>query len=77
MIEKIWYYIVEYKPAWPYRIPIMLAVGGFVPVLVHHFLSMYYSYLRSMELTFILMIPIAAWLMNCHNNGWLDEDEDR
>ena len=76
MIEKIWYYLTKYKPPWPYRLPIMLIVGGCLPPLVHMYFGDRYGFLRATEITFILMIPVSAWLIHCRNSGWLDDDDE-
>ena len=61
--KYIWYYIHHYRPAWPYRLPIMFFVGVCPPTLVS-WLLMHNGYgsQRAGEITFLLMIPVVVWL---------------
>jgi len=56
----------------------LLLVGGCVPVLITTILNHYFGYgvQRSMELTFVLCIPIAAWMATKINERWHDDREE-
>jgi len=77
MIWKlIWYYIHHYRPAWPYRLPIMFVMGVVPPTLTHWLLmSQGFTSQKAGEITFVLMIPIAVWLMDKVNQRWLDDSD--
>ena len=65
---------------YPYymRMAILLCVGAFSPLLIHHYVMYRFdvSVLRAAEITFILCIPIAAWLASKINERWHDDRED-
>ena len=52
------------KPPFEYRMAILMLVGGCVPILITTMLNHYFGYSvsRSMELKFILCIPLAVWM---------------
>ena len=66
------------KPPFYIRMVILLCVGGFGPVLITTILNQYFGYSiqRSMELTFILCLPLAAWMAHKINERWHDDRED-
>ena len=61
-----------------YRMGILLCVGAFSPVLIHHYVMYRFdvSVLRAAEITFILCIPIAYWMASKINERWHDDRED-
>ena len=65
------------RPPFEYRIAILMFVGGCVPVLITTMLNHYFGYSirRSMELTFILCIPLAVWMALKINERWHDDQE--
>ena len=65
------------KPPFEYRIAILMLIGGCVPVLITTMLNHYFDYSikRSMELTFILCIPLAVWMASKINERWHDDQE--
>ncbi len=76
MLKLIWYYIHHYRPAWPYRLPIMFAVGVCPPTLVSWYLmNNGHGTQRAGEITFVLMIPVVIWLMDKINQRWLDDSD--
>ncbi len=66
------------RPPFHYRMAILICVGGFTPVLITTILNRYFDYsvVESMELTFILCIPIAVWMAKKINERWHDDRED-
>ncbi len=66
------------KPRFEIRMMILILVGGCLPVLITTVLNRYFEYSmkHSMELTFILCIPVAAWMASKINERWHDEEED-
>ena len=66
------------KIPWVYRMVILLLVGGCLPVLITTTLNHYFGYgvQKSMELTFVLCIPIAAWMAHKINERWHDDREE-
>ena len=60
------------------RMAILLCVGAFVPILIHHIVYKLWdvSVLRAAEITFILSIPVAAWMAHKINERWHDDRED-
>ena len=66
------------KPPFHYRMGILLCVGAFSPILIHHFIMWYFnvSVIKAAEYTFILCIPIAIWLASKINERWHDDRED-
>tara|TARA_R100001126_G_C4757649_1_gene116126 strand:+ start:386 stop:589 length:204 start_codon:yes stop_codon:yes gene_type:complete len=65
------------KPPFEYRIIILMFVGGCIPILITTMLNHYFDYSvkQSMELTFILCIPIAVWMASKINDRWHDDQE--
>jgi uncharacterized membrane protein YoaK (UPF0700 family) len=65
------------RPPFEYRMAILMFVGGCVPVLITTMLNHYFGYSikRSMELTFILCIPLAVWIASKINKRWHDDQE--
>ena len=54
MLKLIWYYIHHYRPAWPYRLPIMFVMGVVPPTLTHWLLmSQGFTSQRAGEITFV------------------------
>ena len=66
------------KPPFHYRMGILLCVGAFAPILIHHIVHKLWdvSVLRAAEITFILCIPIAYWMASKINERWHDDRED-
>ena len=66
------------KIPWVYRMVILVLVGGCAPVLITTILNNYFGYgvQKSMELTFVLCIPIAAWMATKINERWHDDREE-
>ena len=66
------------RPPFYIRMVILVCVGAFGPVLItttlHHYFG--YSVQRSMELTLILCLPLAAWMASKINERWHDDRED-
>ena len=58
---------------------ILILVGGCVPPIITTILNRYFDYSirQSMELTFILCIPIAVWMASKINERWHDDREDQ
>ena len=54
-----------------------MLIGGCVPILITTMLNHYFDYSikRSMELTFILCIPLAVWMASKINERWHDDQE--
>ena len=76
LIKIIKYYILDWKPIWYKRILILFFTGGILPVFVHLFVSSYgYNFQRSAEITFLLMIPVAAWMAHKIAIRWHDDEE--
>ena len=65
------------KPPFEYRMAILMLIGGCVPILITTMLNNYFGYSirRSMELTFILCIPVAYWMASKINERWHDDQE--
>ena len=65
------------KPRFEIRMMILILVGGCLPVVITTVLNRCFDYSiqRSMELTFILCIPIAAWMASKINERWHDEED--
>ena len=65
---------------YPYyiRMAILLCVGAFVPIGIHHIVYKLWdvSGLRAAEITFILCIPVAYWMASKINERWHDDRED-
>ncbi len=55
-----------------------MLIGGCAPVLITTVLNHYFGFSvkKSMELTFVLCIPIAVWLASKINERWHDDRED-
>ena len=66
------------RPPFYIRMVILVCVGGCGPVLITTILNHYFGYSvqRSMELTFILCLPLAAWMAWAINERWHDDRED-
>jgi len=73
----IWYYIKDYRPPWPYRLPILFVVAVVPPIFTAHFIQTHFevSVIRAGEITFFLMIPVAIWLADKINQRWLDDSD--
>jgi hypothetical protein len=65
------------KPPFEYRMAILMFVGGCIPILITTTLNHYFDYSvkQSMELTFILCIPVAVCLALKINDRWHDDQE--
>ena len=65
------------KPPFEYRMAILMLIGVGVPILITTMLNHYFDYSikRSMELTFILCIPLAVWMASKINERWHDDQE--
>ena len=61
-----------------YRMVILMVVGACFPVLITTILNHYFGYglQRSMQLTFVLCIPIAVWMATKINERWHDDREE-
>ena len=59
------------------RMAILLCIGGFVPIGIHHIVYKFWdvSILRAAEITFILCIPIAYRMARKKNERWHDDRE--
>jgi len=59
------------------RMTILLCVGGFVPIMIHHIIMKLWdvSTLRAAEYTFIVCIPVAFWIAEKINERWHDDRE--
>lgn len=76
MLKLIWYYIHHYRPAWPYRLPIMFVMGVCPPMITSWLLmNAGYSSQRAGEITLFAMIPVVVWLMDKINQRWLDDSD--
>ena len=66
------------KPPFHYRMVILMLIGGCAPVLITTVLNHYFGFSvkKSMELTFVLCIPIAVWLASKIHERWHDDRED-
>ena len=66
------------RPKFEYRMAILILVGGCVPPIITTILNRYFDYSirQSMELTFILCIPLAVWMASKINERWHDDRED-
>jgi len=55
-----------------------MVVGACSPVLITTILNHYFGYglQRSMQLTFVLCIPIAVWMATKINERWHDDREE-
>jgi len=53
-------------------------VGGFVPILINLFVAHRWDLgaVHSAELTFLLCIPVAAWMMDKIAQRWHDDEDD-
>ena len=60
------------------RMAILLSIGGFTPIGIHHLVYKLWdvSVLRAAEITFILCIPVAYWMACKINERWHDDRED-
>ena len=60
------------------RMAILLCIGGFIPIGIHHIVHALWnvSVSRAAEITFILCIPIAYWMASKINERWHDDRED-
>ena len=65
------------KPPFEYRMAILMFVGGCIRILITTMLNHYFDYSvkQSMELTFILCIPVAVWMALKINDRWHDDQE--
>lgn len=74
-----WYYLHHWRPKqiWV-RLPLLLCVGAFVPVMIHSTVSTYWDldFQRTTEITFMLCIPVAAWMMSKLAQRWHAEDDE-
>ena len=65
---------------YPYyiRMAILLCVGAFVPIGIHHIVYKLWdvSVLRAAEITFILFIPVAYWMASKIKERLHDDRED-
>ena len=59
------------------RMAILLCVGAFTPILIHHIVYQQprARILRAAEITFILCIPVAYWMAARINDRWHDDQE--
>ncbi len=66
------------RPPFHIRMVILFCVGAFTPVVITTILNhnFDYSVQKSMELTFILCIPVAVWMASKINERWHDDSED-
>jgi len=79
ILFTVWWYIRYWKPKKIYvRLPILLCVGGFVPILINLFVAHRWDLgaVHSAELTFLLCIPVAAWMMDKIAQRWHDDEDD-
>jgi hypothetical protein len=77
-LVKLYWYIMYWRPRTVWiRLPIMFAVATVIPILTHYTLAQRFHHIQAAEFTFLLMIPVAAWLMQKHSQGWLDDSEDK
>ena len=60
------------------RMTILLCIGGFAPIMVHHIIMKLWDVgiLRAAEYTFIVCIPVAFWMAEKINERWHDDRED-
>jgi len=60
------------------RMTILLCIGGFAPILIHHIIMKLWdvSILRAAEYTFIVCIPVAVWMAEKINERWHDDREE-
>lgn len=80
LLAVIWYYLHHWRPQqiWV-RLPLLLCVGGFTPVAIHSIVSNLwgFNFQRTTEITFLLCIPVAVWLMDKIAQRWHDDAEDQ
>ena len=77
MLELLEYYILKWRPKlWWVRMSILFFVATFIPITISSLLmAKGFTPVQAGERTFIICIPVAAWLMHKINERW-HSDED-